>query len=142
MHSFTQGSVCTITSATSGRARRSRSSTSLAQECASASVEAGSSPEREEGDDALLRPHQPQLAQRPTGGALGGGLDLGCLDELAGPRLGEWLEVGLHGRDLRDRADDRALDLLGDLVRLVERHVAGQLQMERHLGGAVRARRR
>ena len=44
MQNLTSGSVCTITSATSGLARRSRSSTSLAQACASASVEAGSSP--------------------------------------------------------------------------------------------------
>ena len=99
-------------------------------------------PQREEGDDALLRPQQPQLAQRATGGSLGSRLDLGCLDELACTCLREWLEVGLHRGDLPDGADDRTLDLLRDLVRLVERQVAGQLQMERDLVSRVRARQR
>ena len=81
----------------------------------------------------FLRPEKPQLAQGTTGGALGRGLDLGCLDELARSHLGERLEVGLHRGDLGDGVDDRPLDLLRDLVGLVERQVAGELQMERQL---------
>ena len=127
------GSVCTITSATSGRARRSRSSTSLAQRVSVGERRGRVEAERDERDDAFLRPEQPQLAQRATGSALGRGLDLGCLDELAGSHLGERLEVGLHRGDLGDGVDDRPLDLLGDLVGLVERQVAGQLQVEREL---------
>ena len=52
------------------------------------------------------------------------------------PASRERLEVGLHRRDLRDGADDRALDLLGDVMRLVEREVARELQVERDLGVA------
>ena len=37
----------------------------------------------------------------------------------------------------RDRDADRSLDLLGDVVRLLERQVAGQLQVQRDLGAAV-----
>ena len=48
-------------------------------------------------------------------------------------RLGERLEVGLHVDDLGHRAEDRPLDLLGDRVRLVERKLAGQLEVERHV---------
>ncbi len=36
----------------------------------------------------------------------------------------------LHGRDLGHFAEDRLLHLLGDVVRAVERKVAGQLEME------------
>ena len=68
-----------------------------------------------------------------TGSPLGRGLDLGCLDELACSHLGERLEVGLHRGDLGDGVDDRPLDLFGNLVGLVERQVAGQLQMEGEL---------
>ena len=39
--------------------------------------------------------------------------------------------MALHVDDLGHPVDDRALDLLGDRVRLVEREVARQLQVER-----------
>ena len=42
-----------------------------------------------------------------------------------------------HRRHLGRRPLDRALDLLGDRVRLLEGEIAGQLQMERELGSAV-----
>ena len=43
----------------------------------------------------------------------------------------------LHRRDLRNCALDRPLDLLGDRVRLLERELARQLEVERELGAAV-----
>ena len=48
-------------------------------------------------------------------------------------RLRERLEVRLHAGDLRHRGADRRLELLGDLVRLLEREVAGQLHVQRQL---------
>ena len=51
--------------------------------------------------------------------------------------LVERLEVRLHRRDLGNRALDRALDLLGDRVCLLQREVARQLEVERELGAAV-----
>ena len=47
------------------------------------------------------------------------------------------LEVRLHRTHLRRVAQDRRLDLLGDLVRGVERELAGKLQVQRHLGPPV-----
>ncbi len=41
--------------------------------------------------------------------------------------------MGLHGVDLRHRGADRTLDLLRDRVRLLERQVPGQLQVQREL---------
>ena len=46
------------------------------------------------------------------------------------------------GGDLGHRGDDRALDLLRDLVRLVEREVARELEVQRELGARRRSRRR
>jgi hypothetical protein len=37
--------------------------------------------------------------------------------------------VRLHGSDVGDRLADRALDLLGDVVRVVERQLAGKLEV-------------
>src|SRR5690606_38630497 len=42
-----------------------------------------------------------------------------------------WLDVGLHRVDLGDCRADRLLELLGNLVRGLERRVARQLQVER-----------
>ena len=41
--------------------------------------------------------------------------------------------MALHLDDLGDSVDDRALDLFGDRVRLVERELARQLEVERHV---------
>src|SRR5947207_1304010 len=51
--------------------------------------------------------------------------------------LGEWLQVRLHGVHLGDVLDDGALDLRRRLVRVLERQMAWQLQMERHLRSAA-----
>ena len=51
--------------------------------------------------------------------------------------LAERLEMRLHRRHLRNRSLDRSLDLLGDRVRLLEREVARELEVERELGAAV-----
>ena len=59
------------------------------------------------------------------------------LGRVPGRFLGERLEVRLHGGDLGHRLEDRALDLLGDLVRLLEREVARQLEVERELGAGA-----
>ena len=50
---------------------------------------------------------------------------------------GERLEVRLHAPDLRDVQRDRGLDLLGDVVRLVERKIARELEVERDLDPPV-----
>ena len=42
-----------------------------------------------------------------------------------------------HVLDLGDGRDDRALDLLGDVVRVLEREVAGELQVQRDLDAPV-----
>ena len=47
--------------------------------------------------------------------------------------LGERLEVRLHRGDLGHRVEDRALDLLGNIVRLLEREIARELQVQRKL---------
>ena len=51
--------------------------------------------------------------------------------------FGQRLEMRLHGVDLRHRLADRTLDLLRDLVRVVERQIARQLDVERQLGAAA-----
>ena len=94
-------------------------------------------PERHQGDDSLFRPQEPQRARRAAGRARDGGLELRRLDDLACTDLGERLEMRLHRGDLGDGAEDRALDLLRELVRLLERKVARELAMERELGGAA-----
>ena len=43
----------------------------------------------------------------------------------------------MHAVDLRYGLADRSLELLGDVVRGLERHVARQLQMQRELGAAA-----
>ena len=60
-------------------------------------------------------------------------LDLGriVVRLAAGCRLGERLEMALDVDDLGHPVDDRPLDLLGDRVRLVERQLARQLEVER-----------
>src|SRR3954454_1309177 len=58
-------------------------------------------------------------------------LGLARLARLA--RLGQRLEVRLHAADLRNGGEDRRLQLLRDVVRLVEREVAGQLDVQRKL---------
>ena len=51
--------------------------------------------------------------------------------------LGQRLEMGPDGRDLRQRLEDRLLDVLGDAVSLVQRQRAGQLEVERDLPAPV-----
>ena len=43
----------------------------------------------------------------------------------------------LHTGDLRHGGADRRLELLGDVVRLLERQVTGELHVERELLAAV-----
>ena len=43
----------------------------------------------------------------------------------------------LHGRDLRHGFGDRLLDLARDRVRVLEREVCGQLQVQRDLGAGI-----
>ena len=51
--------------------------------------------------------------------------------------LAERLEMRPHRRHLGDGTLDRALHLLGDRMRFLERKVAGELEVERELGPAV-----
>ena len=137
-HAESHGSVWTITSAISGCARRMSSSISLARAWASS---------------RRLWPSRPSVrnATRPTSvrrkrssrGALPGRLAHDPLDRgrverllLPGRRLGERLEVRLHRVDLGRRGADRLLDLLGHLVRGLERHLARQLEVQRQLEAA------
>ena len=127
------GSVWTITSATSGRARRSRSSTSLARACASASVEPGSRPSvRKATTPFSVRSSRSSRGSPPAARATASSISA-AVDLLARVDLRERLEMRLHRADLGDGAHDLALDLLRDLVRLLEREVARQLQVEREL---------
>ena len=64
------------------------------------------------------------------------------MDAAAGAGLGERLEVRLDGRHLRDRAPDLPLDLVGDGVGLLEREIAGQLEMQGHLCAVVGSQHR
>ena len=136
-HAELHGSVWTITSATSGRARRSRSSTSLARACASASVAPGSRPSVTKATTPWPVRNSRSARGGPPAALLDGRLELGRVHHLARVRLGERLEMGLHGGDLGDGLADRALDLLGDLVRLVERQIARELEVQRELARAA-----
>src|SRR5947208_4591040 len=51
--------------------------------------------------------------------------------------LAERLEVRLHSVDLWHRLDDRALDLARERMRLLERELARQLQVQGNLGRAT-----
>ena len=125
-----------MTSAISGRSRRMRSSISLARACASESA-ARVEAEREERDEALVGAEEAE----PRGGAPvwpraddpPRTVDGVRLDARARAVLGERLDVRLHGVGLRHRLLDRALDLGRDGVRLLEREVARQLEVERDL---------
>src|SRR4051794_1644921 len=91
---------------------------------------------RQEGNEPTVRAKETERARLGAGrlpddsphNRFVGGLLLACL-----LRLRERLEVGLHAGDLRYRGTDRGLQLFGDLVRLFERKVAGQLHVQRQL---------
>ena len=140
MQSFTaHGSVCTTTSAIPGTALRTPSSISLARVCASASDASAPSASVRNDDDAVVRPHEAELARRRARLLADDALD-GVrvdLDLARGRGLGQRLEVRAHVRDLGHRGEDRALDLLGHVVRLVEREVAGELEVQRDLDAPV-----
>ena len=128
--------MCTITSLISGRSLRIRSSISLARAWASASEVPGSSDERQVGEQPVVGAQEAQLARRLAGLLAHDPLDevAVAVDALALGGLGQRLEVRLHRVHLRHRLDDRALDLGGDLVRVLERQLAGELEVERDLG--------
>src|SRR5262249_5514613 len=95
----------------------------------------GTQPQREVGDEALVRVDEPQprridaeLGEKDAADGRRVAGDFG-----AGGLLAERLEMRLYRRPLGNRLLDRALDLLGDGVRLLQREVAGELEMEREL---------
>ena len=65
------------------------------------------------------------------------GRDIADGHALALRLLRERLEMRLDGGDLGQRRDDRPLDFLRDLVRLVEREPAGKLEVQRDLGARI-----
>src|SRR5689334_3863324 len=94
----------------------------------SARVEA----ERQERDEALVRLEEAQLARLmahllANDPANVAGLDAAVLDCAHVLVLRQRLEVRLHGGDRGEGGANGELDLLGDLVRLLERQVAGKL---------------
>ena len=95
--------------------------------------------EGEERDETAVGAQHAQLARFLAGDLADDPLDIGAVDcDLpAGRRLCERLEMGLHRVHLGDRGADRALHPLRDRVRLLERQVAGQLEVERDLGPSV-----
>ena len=133
------GSVCTTTSATSGIASRIRRETALASAWAVATVASGVERERDQHDEAVARRERAQLPRRPAGDLDDRAFDLGRVvcEPAPGRRVGERLEVRLHGAHLRDVPVDRPLDLLRDRVGLVEREVARELQVQRRLDPVV-----
>ena len=136
-----QGSVCTTTSADPrDRSCARRSSIALARPCAVGERAAALEREREEDDDAVVGAHEPQLARRRAG-LLAHDAARRRPRRCRSPRLGGLSASGsrcvLHGLDLGHGGQDRALDLLGDLVRALEREVARKLQMERDLDAPV-----
>ena len=133
------GSVCTTTSAIAGTALRTRSSIALARPCASASEPALPSPSvRNTTIPSSVRTKRSSRGSAPvssrTAASIARGVDV---DLLAGRRLPKRLEVRLHAPDLGNVRTDRRLDLLGDVVRLVERKIARKLQVERDLDAPV-----
>ena len=96
-------------------------------------------PQRQVGDEPLVGVDEAQLrgidAELGAHDAAHGGGVAGYL--VARGFLAERLEMRPHRRHLRNRQLDRSLDLLGDRVRLLEREVAGELEVEGELGAAV-----
>ena len=94
----------------------------------------------QEGDETVVRAEETERARRGSGR---------LLDDAAHDRfvrrlhlasllcLRERLEMRLHTGDLRHGGADRRLELLGDVVRLLERQVTGELHVERELLAAV-----
>ena len=93
---------------------------------------AGAEPQRQVGDEPLVGVDEAQLgridAQLGADDAMNRRGVAG--DLCAGRFLAERFEVRLDRRHLRDRTLDRALDLLADRVRLLEREAAGKLEVE------------
>jgi class 3 adenylate cyclase/tetratricopeptide (TPR) repeat protein len=95
--------------------------------------------EREERDETVVRSHEAKLPRR--------GSRLGCDDSYDGIRVderlptggcfGERLQVCPHVLDLGHGGENRALDLLGDVVRAFQLEVAWKLQVERDLHAPV-----
>src|SRR5205823_14166408 len=97
-------------------------------------------PEREVGDEPLVGLEEAKLVRLAPGLLANDARDgRPVARDLVGARsarlagFGERLEVRLHGLDLRHGLADGTLDLLRDLVRLLEREIAGQLEMQREL---------
>ena len=106
-HAEPHGSVCTITSAISGRSRRIRSSISLARACASASGSCRVEPEREERDEPVVgaagsgaRAASDPVTSRTIRRTAASSSDVLAR---APARLGQRLEVRLHRRRPRAR---------------------------------------
>ena len=92
----------------------------------------GAEPQREVGDETLVGVDEAQLGRIDAQlGADDAAHGRGVARDLrAGRFLAERLEVRLHRGHLRNRTLDRALDLLADRVRLLEREVAWKLEVE------------
>ena len=138
MQSFIVGSVCTTTSAISGPLPPDEL-LDPARVGVRGRERAGAEPQRQVGDEPLVGVDEAQLrgidAELGAHDAAHGRGVAG--DLVARGFLAERLEMRLHRRHLRHRQLDRPLDLLGDRVRLLEREVAGKLEVERELGAAV-----
>ena len=125
----------------SGRARRICSSISLARACASSRRLVPSRPSVRKA----TRPPSVRRKRSSRGSAPVASLTIAPDDGLrrrraprcAALRLGQRLEMRLHAGDLGHGGTDRRLELLGDRVRLVERQLARQLDVQRELGVAV-----
>ena len=136
MQSFSQGSVCTMTSAIPGCSRRIRSSTWLACACASASGVAPSRPSvrtqrarRGLVGSAARAAAGRSRCERTTARSRRASRSIGR----ALRRLGQRLEVRLHVRRFRHRGARSRARRAPPAVRLLERQVARQLEVERDL---------
>ena len=96
-------------------------------------------PEREEGDDAVVGAHEAELARVGTRLLAYRGLDGRGVDGdlLSGRRLFQRLDMRLDGPHLGHLSEDRGLDALRDVVCLVEREGARELQVQRDLDAPV-----
>ena len=91
--------------------------------------------ESEKGDEAVVGSDEAQLPRRRSRllpHDLLDGADI-HVDLLGRRCLGERLQMRAHVLDLGDGREDRALDLLGDVVRVLQCEIARELQMERDL---------
>ena len=124
MQSFTRSAPCgRCTSAISGSSRRIRSSISLARACASASACRGAEPQREVGDETLVGVEEAQLARGRAASPRGRSARRPSRvagDLAPAPPSPRPAARGASARRSTSgtAVADRALDLLGDRVRL------------------------